>query len=208
MTDPNFHHGRIKNLCGLAPPLEPHEMGLGHESQHPVPARRRGLPHLQSSRHLSVRRPPLRHRGLQGGVLLRKRRGRGLLHREKSSNLIRDIKGQVFFLVSQKCEQDEFLATNFADEHWECRKIGGEGGLVNDELEERELTRCPVGGYDICPWLGTPAPTPDPSQVTENPLGTCRCDGELWVSEGCSYGFYCNETLPNGGELKICPEVR
>ena len=50
------------------------------------------------------------------------------------------------------------------------------------------------------------APAPDPADVDSNPLGECRCDGELWVSEGCSYAFYCNSSLPIGGEYTSCPK--
>ena len=128
----------------------------------------------------------------------------------------------------QKCPDGEFLVTDFKNKQWFCNKNGqiptdpphldnvvesafdlSDFGIDTYEGDDdRILTRCPVGGYNICPTLeSTPAPTLDPNSVTENPLGTCRCNGELWVSEGCSYGFYCNDTLEIGGELKNCPTV-
>ena len=27
--------------------------------------------------------------------------------------------------------------------------------------------------------------------INSNPLGTCQCQGHLWVSESCREGFYC-----------------
>jgi hypothetical protein len=65
-----------------------------------------------------------------------------------------------------------------------------------------------VGGFDICPSNATDETTPDPDTVTDNPLGRCRCDGELWISEGCTYGFYCDSAMENGGEYLGCPAVR
>ena len=80
---------------------------------------------------------------------------------------------------------------------------------IDRDDDSDRLKRCPVGGYNICPATSsTPAPTLDPDTVTENPLGTCRCNGELWVAEGCSYGFVCDDTAEKGGYLKNCPEVR
>lgn len=61
--------------------------------------------------------------------------------------------------------------------------------------------------YDICVVPGaTPAPLPD-GPVTENPLGECRCDGEYWISEGCSYGFKCDSNMEIGGEYKFCEVI-
>ena len=67
-------------------------------------------------------------------------------------------------------------------------------------------TRCPKGGYNVCPSDVT-APPPIPEDVTSNPLGTCRCNGEIWISEGCTYGFYCDDTKDIGGELLVCNPV-
>ena len=87
--------------------------------------------------------------------------------------------------------------------------IDHEDVLYNpDILNERVVVTCPVGGYDICP-SDEIASTPNPEDVTDNPLGTCRCNGELWVAEGCSFGFVCDDTNPDaGGYLKNCPAVR
>lgn len=126
----------------------------------------------------------------------------------------------------KQCEEDEFLVPNFKERNWYCLKDGGgpitipppptTTAAANMEFDpedwqdllspdNRILLRCPVSGYNLCPSNET-APPPNPDDVTENPLGTCRCDGELWVSEGCSYGFYCNSSSPIGGSLKICEE--
>lgn len=51
----------------------------------------------------------------------------------------------------------------------------------------------------------TPAPLP-PDEVTSNPLGTCHCDGEFWLSEGCKYAFLCDSEEENGGTYVSCPE--
>ena len=68
---------------------------------------------------------------------------------------------------------------------------------------EKILLQCPVGGYNLCPSDEIDS-TPDPNEVNNNPLGTCGCEGELWVSRGCSFGFYCNSSLPKGGEILNC----
>ena len=119
----------------------------------------------------------------------------------------------------------EYLVVDIENKHWFCNKNGqepvdpnpleadsvfdlSEFGIDTNAFESRALTRCPVGGYNVCPnQSGTPAPVPNPDDVTSNPLGTCRCNGELWVSEGCSYGFYCDDTQEKGGYLKVCNEV-
>ena len=31
-----------------------------------------------------------------------------------------------------------------------------------------------------------------------NPLGTCACDGHLWVAPNCTEGFFCYDTQANG----------
>ena len=31
-----------------------------------------------------------------------------------------------------------------------------------------------------------------------NPIGTCACDGQLWVAEGCREGFWCEDTSGSG----------
>ena len=58
----------------------------------------------------------------------------------------------------------------------------------------------------MCPSTET-APPPNPDDVTENPLGPCRCNGELWISEGCSFGFFCDDSEDIGGYLLICEPV-
>ncbi|TRY75788.1 hypothetical protein TCAL_01295 [Tigriopus californicus] len=118
------------------------------------------------------------------------------------------------------CEEDEFLVPNFKERTWHCLKNGlvppPDHRELDDEFdpdvfeslsyEDRILLRCPVSGYNLCPSNET-APPPNPDDVTENPLGTCRCNGELWVAEGCSFGFYCNDSIPDiGGTLKICDD--
>ena len=47
-----------------------------------------------------------------------------------------------------------------------------------------------------------------PDEITGNPMGTCRCDDEIWLAEGCSYAFHCDSSQPMGGEYIACPEVR
>ena len=32
----------------------------------------------------------------------------------------------------------------------------------------------------------------------ENPIGTCACDGHLWVSQGCKEGYFCIEREGRG----------
>ena len=37
-----------------------------------------------------------------------------------------------------------------------------------------------------------------PNHLDYNPIGTCNCDGHLWISEDCTEGFYCLDTDGNG----------
>ena len=111
----------------------------------------------------------------------------------------------------QQCEAGEFLATDFINDYWECLPIGGVSKThdIFDFFDiGRSTTSCPVEtGYHVCPGDGDyPTPIP-PNEVTENPLGTCRCNGELWVAEGCAYGFYCDDSKPIGGTYLYCDEV-
>ena len=70
----------------------------------------------------------------------------------------------------------------------------------------RTVASCPAdGGYHVCPSGEVDPPPSGP--VTENPLGSCRCDGELWIAEGCKYGFKCDSSLAIGGEYLECGEV-
>ena len=134
------------------------------------------------------------------------------------------------FYSTQKCEPGYFLVVDIANKQWMCQQTGlapipkkkenaveyflssvydvESIGVDTYVIEDRRLTRCPVDGFNVCPsQSGTPAPIPNPDDVDSNPMGICRCNGELWVSEGCSYGFYCDDTQEKGGFLKTCPEV-
>lgn len=92
----------------------------------------------------------------------------------------------------QRCPDDEMVVVDFEKDAWSC--------------EPRSEHNCPPGGFHVCPFDGTTDLTP-PTEVTGNPLGVCRCDGEIWLSEGCSYGFYCNSSIEDiGGEYLYCDE--
>ena len=41
-----------------------------------------------------------------------------------------------------------------------------------------------------------------------NPLGTCECDGQLWMNDACTEAFYCDSDLDNSGLTLFCPPVR
>ena len=97
------------------------------------------------------------------------------------------------------------MSPEFSSETWSCLT----SGIPLDDEEDpegRKLNRCPFpDGGDLCTGDGySPAPTPV-QPVLENPLGECRCDGELWVSEGCSFAYYCNSNQANGGQYIDCP---
>lgn len=79
-------------------------------------------------------------------------------------------------------------------------------GSETEESPEDRMIVCPAGGYNVCPGGESPE-APNPEDVTENPLGTCRCNGEVWVSEGCTHAFYCDDTLDIGGQYFSCPGV-
>ena len=115
-------------------------------------------------------------------------------------------------MILQECDDGQFLVTHVNGHYWECVDeassfLESDIGSLDDIIKEGKMvTSCPAdGGYHICP-SGDVDPPPD-GPVTENPLGTCRCDGELWIAEGCKYGFKCDSTLPNGGEYLECPDV-
>jgi len=35
-----------------------------------------------------------------------------------------------------------------------------------------------------------------------------RCDGEVWVGEGCHYAFICDSSEDIGGQVVYCPETQ
>ena len=73
--------------------------------------------------------------------------------------------------------------------------------------DAQALLVCPFNGYNLCP-TGVVATTPgQPEDITNNPLGTCRCDGELWLAEGCKYGFYCDSSMEDEGQYLYCDDV-
>ena len=86
--------------------------------------------------------------------------------------------------------------------------LAGYDTIIAEGLPDQQaLLVCPANGYNLCP-SGDVATTPfPPGTETENPLGECRCDGELWLAEGCKYGYYCDESDPNGGKYLACDDV-
>ena len=121
-----------------------------------------------------------------------------------------------YFFTAQECPDGQFLVTHVNGGYWECVEEGvgptdppslkAAQELLDLIQSGRSVTTCPaVGGYHVCP-SGNVDPPPD-GPVTENPLGTCRCDGELWIAEGCMYGFKCDSSMEIGGEYLACPEV-
>ena len=107
--------------------------------------------------------------------------------------------------------------THIDGNYWECVEEGtgvrgNEGfslppSILDYQLESRTVTTCPVqNGYHVCPSDDVDPP-PNPEDVTGNPLGNCRCNSELWIAEGCRYGFICDNSLDIGGEYISCPDV-
>ena len=48
----------------------------------------------------------------------------------------------------------------------------------------------------------------DTNYEFHNPIGTCGCEGHLWVAEGCQAAFYCIDSLSNEGCYKVRTKVR
>ena len=88
------------------------------------------------------------------------------------------------------------LTTSFETDTWECQNV--------DDID----AYCPDYGFNVCPSNNTVEPPYPPGASIPNPLGNCHCDGELWVAEGCAYGFFCEEAMPNGGKYIACEDVR
>ncbi len=95
---------------------------------------------------------------------------------------------------------------NLADQTWSCVPSPNADELPVDDAPASRSLVCPVGGIQFCSD-STRAPVPDDDPVG-NPLGSCHCDGEVWLSTGCSYGFVCDSSLPEGGTYTPCGEVR
>ena len=75
-----------------------------------------------------------------------------------------------------------------------------------EEIEPRLL--CPQGVKDFCPSDFVDPPPPE-ENVTSNPLGECFCEGEIFLSEGCQYAFFCDSEIDDiGGEYVYCDDVR
>ena len=45
----------------------------------------------------------------------------------------------------------------------------------------------------------------DDNFLRVNPLGTCICEGHLYVSEDCTEGFYCSKENTQEGCYKVSP---
>lgn len=126
----------------------------------------------------------------------KKMAGAALWYVERSHSLF-NLCFYLYDCLKQECTgENELLFTSFSGKFWECRAPG----------PALKSLACPVGGYNICPSEDT-ATTPDPDTITENPLGECRCEGELWVSEGCSYAYTCNSSSAPKDNLFLCDEV-
>eukprot|EP00095_Tigriopus_kingsejongensis_P010353 maker-scaffold1185_size56580-snap-gene-0.14 protein:Tk10353 transcript:maker-scaffold1185_size56580-snap-gene-0.14-mRNA-1 annotation:"uroporphyrin-iii c-methyltransferase" len=114
-----------------------------------------------------------------------------------------DYSGQL--LVNEDCSQG-----------FHCIGQDGSGCLKVCGPDERLVTT--EGSHFECHGKGSPAAKDalcpgvalerivSPEKVGSNPLGTCRCDGELWVNKDCSQGFYCNGSLAEGGATKTCEQ--
>ena len=106
----------------------------------------------------------------------------------------------------QACPDGQALFTSFQHGYWECRDYEFPSVSVTDD-DGRIIILVPKCGYDVCPSDNVASTVAPPDEITSNPMGTCRCDGEIWLSEGCSYAFSCDSSMENGGEYIACPEV-
>lgn len=111
----------------------------------------------------------------------------------------------------QSCPPGEVVQADFAHDSWTCVSeslLSSSEGEEEEGLDEKVIIRCPISSYNICPSDNIATTVAPPDEITGNPMGTCRCDGELWLAEGCSYAFHCHSAKPNGGDYIACPEVR
>ena len=117
--------------------------------------------------------------------------------------------------VLQTCQPGEMLLTNHAQREWACWDQNSPPPIRNaDQLEDQNLSNrqgppiiiCPPNGYTTCPNVEIDLP---PSTVpTTNPLGLCHCENEIWVADGCRYGWQCGDDPHNSnGQYWECPEV-
>ncbi len=93
---------------------------------------------------------------------------------------------------------------NYIDRTFSCQTNGPTPiGRLSD-VDSKQLLICPVNGYTIDCATGI---TTTPGSITENPLGQCKCNGELWVSEGCTFAYMCDSTEEYGGTPIVCESV-
>ena len=99
--------------------------------------------------------------------------------------------------ASIKCDGfGQIVDLDFVNMRWSCSD---------------NTNNCPsnMGGFQLgCENSQLPAPLPKCELTTNpNPNGMCDCDGQVWVNEDCSQGFYCSsltqESEQTGCEL-IC----
>lgn len=116
-----------------------------------------------------------------------------------------------YSLLFQSCPSGEVVQADFAHDSWTCVPEESQSSneiLIKDAGDEKVIVRCPISSYNICPSDNVATTVAPPDQITGNPMGTCRCDGEIWLAEGCAYAFHCDAQKPNGGDYLACNEVR
>ena len=86
--------------------------------------------------------------------------------------------------------------------------LAGYDNFIAEGLPDQQaLFICPVEGYQVCPSEDVATTPFPPNEADGNPLGTCRCNGELWLAEGCKYGFICDDSVDIGGTYLYCDDV-
>ncbi len=82
---------------------------------------------------------------------------------------------------TQTCAEGEIVDLDVASFNWNCQP---------------DVGQCPstMGGFSIGCGGGASLPdVPEPKcQFTTNQMGTCRCNGQLFISEDCTESFYCS----------------
>ncbi len=110
------------------------------------------------------------------------------------------------FCIRQQCDGDDIIFIDAQAGQWECAPNTPDGPIASSFNDaDRSIQVCPLGGYQLC---GSSGRAPVPDEYDSNPLGSCHCDGEVWVSTGCSYAFQCDSSRDDEGVLTPCADVR
>ena len=88
--------------------------------------------------------------------------------------------------------QGEYVYIDFETGNWNCTSDG---------------SACPGGAVN-----GVGCPMPECDVFASNPYGTCECDGQFFINDECTEGFFCRLVVQcvslDSASFVIYPEIK